>query len=126
MWAVLMATGLLVTAVGCRSRSAPTSTIPKAELTAQACLEELDLNKLDQALNRCNQVVQAHRSDPAPLTDRSLLHTLLGQLDQACLDVNQALVLVKRQGKAADPMISHELKVRQESCKQRRSMAGKG
>jgi len=92
----------------------------------QACLEELDLNKLDQALERCNQVVQEHRTNPAPLTDRSLLHTLLGQLDQACLDVDQALVLVKRQGKAADPMISHELMVRQKSCKQRRSMAGKG
>lgn len=126
LFGILLVTSLLVTALGCRSNSAPTSAIPKAELTVQACLEELDLNKLDQALERCNQVVQEHRTNPAPLTDRSLLHTLLGQLDQACLDVDQALVLVKRQGKAADPMISHELMVRQKSCKQRRSMAGKG
>ncbi|WP_244282213.1 hypothetical protein [Synechococcus sp. UW140] len=119
-------TSLLLTGVGCRSRSAPTSGLSELELTPQACLQELDLSQLNQALNRCNQVVKAHRSDPAPLTDRSLLHTLLGQIDEACLDVNRALTLVKDQGKAADPMISHELKVRQASCKQRKNMAGKG
>ena len=122
----MLLASLLLTAVGCRSHSAPTTTIPDAELTPQACLEELDLKNLDQALNRCNQIVAAHANDPPPLTDRSLLHTLLGQMDQACLDVNQALRLIKRQGTKADPMINHELMVRQESCKQRRSMAGKG
>jgi hypothetical protein len=40
--------------------------------------------------------------------------------------VHKALTLVKRQGKTADPMVSHELKVRQTSCRQRASMAGKG
>ena len=124
--AALLITGLLFTGVGCRSRSAPTNALSEAELTPQACLEELDLDQLDQALKRCNQVVSAHRADPAPLTDRSLLHTLMGQLDLACLDVDKALTLVKRQGKTADPMVSHELKVRQTSCRQRASMAGKG
>ena len=123
--AVLIA-GLLFTGVGCRSRSAPTNVLSEAQLTPQACLEELDLDQLDLALSRCNQVVAAHRADPAPLTDRSLLHTLMGQLDLACLDVAKALTLVKRQGKTADPMVSHELKVRQTSCKQRINIAGNG
>jgi len=122
----MLLASLLLTAVGCRSHSAPTTTIPDAELTPQACLEELDLNNLDQALKRCNQIVAAHESNPAPLTDRSLLHTLMGQLERACLDVDKALILVKRQGKTADPMVSHELSVRQTSCKQRASRAGKG
>lgn len=122
----MLLTALVLTAVGCRSHSAPTRTTPQANLTPEACLEDLNLSNLNQALKHCNQVVDAHRSDPAPLTDRSLIHTLMGQLDQACSDVNRALSLVNRQGKAADPMISHELTVRQASCKQRRSMAGKG
>ncbi|MGC6482933.1 MAG: hypothetical protein ACON4T_05150 [Synechococcus sp.] len=117
---------VLLTAVGCRSHSAPTSASSKAALTPQACLEQLDLNKLDQALQRCDQIVAEHENDPAPLTDRSFLHTLLGQLDQACLDVKQGLRLVERQGSDADPMIKHELTVRQDICKQRLSMAGKG
>ena len=124
--AALLIAGLLFSGMGCRSRSAPTTALSEAELTPQACLEDLDLDQLDQALKRCNQVVSAHRADPAPLTDRSLLHTLMGQLDLACLDVDKALTLVKRQGKTADPMVSHELKVRQTSCRQRASMAGKG
>ena len=122
----VLVTGLLLSAIGCRSRSAPTTSRATADLTPLACLEDLNLNKLNEALDHCNQVVAAHRNDPAPLTDRSLLHTLLGQLDQACLDVDQALTLVKRQGKSADPMISHELSVRQDSCRQRRNSAGKG
>jgi len=126
VFAAVLIAGLLFTGVGCRSRSAPTNALNEAELTPQACLEELDLNQLDQALSRCNQVVAAHGADPAPLTDRSLLHTLMGQLELACLDVDKALTLVKRQGKTADPMVSHELKIRQTSCRQRASMAGKG
>ena len=124
--AAVVLAGVLFTGLGCRGRSAPTNRLPNAELTPQACLEELNLSELDQALSRCNQVVAAHRTDPGPLTDRSLLHTLLGQRDQACHDVKRALTLIKKQGDAADPMISHELNVRQESCKQRRSIAGKG
>ena len=122
----LLLAALLVSGLGCSSRSAPTRKASNPELPAQACLENLDLNRLERALRRCNAVVDLHRSDPGPLTDRSLLYTLLGRLDQACSDVNQAMQLVNKQGKAADPMISHELKVRQASCKQRRSSAGKG
>ena len=126
VFASVLIAGVLLTGVSCRSRSAPTRALSEAELTPQACLEELDLNQLDQALRRCDQVVAAHRGDPVPLTDRSLLHTLMGQLERACLDVDKALILVKRQGKTADPMVSHELSVRQTSCKQRASRAGKG
>jgi hypothetical protein len=124
--ATVLITGLLFTGVGCRSRSAPTNALTEAELTPQACLEELNLSDLDRALSRCNQVVAAHRADPAPLTDRSLLHTLMGQLELACLDVDKALTLVKRQGSSSDPMVKHELTVRQTSCRQRAINSGKG
>lgn len=119
-------TGLLLSGLGCRSRSAPVQRVKDVALPVQACLEDLDLNRLEQALRRCNAVVQAHRSDPAPLTDRSLLYTLLGRQDQACSDVSRAISLLNQQGTAADPMVSHELKVRQASCKQRLNSAGKG
>ena len=106
----MLLASLLLTAVGCRQplHSAPT-TIPDAELTPQACLEELDLNNLDQALKRCNQIVAAHESNPAPLLRIVLLLPPWAGMDQACLDVDQALRLVKRQGAKADPMINHEL-----------------
>jgi len=118
--------GLLIAGLGSAGRSESTARPNASELNSQACLEELDLSQLDQALQRCNAVVQAHRTDPAPLTDRSLLYILLGRIDQACRDVARAMKLVNNDGTAADPMVRHELKVRQASCRQRVSNAGKG
>lgn len=118
--------GLLAAGLGSAGRSESTARPDPSELNSQACLEELDLSRLDQALQRCNAVVQAHRTDPAPLTDRSLLYILLGRIDQACRDVDQAITLMNSKGSTADPMVRHELKVRQASCRQRVSNAGKG
>ena len=48
--------------------------------------------------------------------------TLLGQQEQACRDVEQAIALMDDR---ADPMLRHELTVRQATCKQRRTINGK-
>ena len=50
------------------------------------------------------------------------MQTLLGQHDQACRDVEQAIALMDDR---TDPMLRHELKVRQATCKQRRTINGK-
>ena len=51
-----------------------------------------------------------------------LVQTLIGNHDQACRDVEQAIA---RMDDNADPMLRHELNVRQATCKQRRSINGK-
>ena len=89
-------------------------------------MEELNINDLDVALQRCNQVVNSYKSNPEPLNDRSLLYILMGQTSLACKDVSNALSLLDQQGKAADPMIRHELTVRQGSCKQRLNITESG
>ncbi len=99
---------------------------PDPQLKASSCLEDLNLQRVDQALERCNAVVVSHPGDPVPLTDRSLIQTLMGRDDEACADVSQAISLLKDQNKSRDPLLEHELDVRQQSCKQRATMTGNG
>ncbi|MDA7491016.1 hypothetical protein N9A81_00915 [Synechococcus sp. AH-707-M23] len=123
---ILMIGGLLLTGLGCRSRSEPKPATISPEISIADCMSDLDLNKLDKALQRCNQVVDAHGDKPAALADRSLLLTLMGKTDQACADVTQALALLNKGIRTADPMVVHELKVRHKSCKQRDTNLGNG
>ena len=118
--------GLLLTGLGCRSRSEPKPATISPEISIADCMSDLDLNKLDKALQRCNQVVDAHGDKPAALADRSLLLTLMGKTDQACADVTNALALLQQDSRTADPMVVHELNVRHKSCKQRDSIVGNG
>ena len=99
---------------------------PDPQLKASSCLENLSLQRLSKALDHCNAVVLSHPDNPVPLTDRSLLHTLMGSDDQACNDVSRAASLLKNLKNTEDPLLRHELKVRQQSCKHRATMAGKG
>ncbi|WP_255476302.1 hypothetical protein [Synechococcus sp. SYN20] len=121
-----MISGLLLTGLGCRSRSEPKPATVSPEISIADCMSDLDLNKLDKALQLCNQVVDAHGDKPAALADRSLLLTLMGKTDQACADVTQALALLSKGSRTADPMVVHELKVRHKSCKQRDTILGNG
>ena len=123
---ILMIGGLLLTGLGCRSRSEPKPSSVSAETSIADCMSDLDLNKLDQALQRCNEVVDAHADKPAALADRSLLLTLMGKTDQACADVTQAMALLRQSKRSTDPMVEHELNVRHKSCKQRDSIVGNG
>ena len=123
---ILMIGGLLLTGLGCRSRSEPKTATVSAETSIADCMSDLDLNKLDQALQRCNEVVDAHGDKPAALADRSLLLTLMGKTDQACADVTQAMELLRQNKGSTDPMVVHELNMRHKSCKQRDTIVGNG
>ena len=118
--------GLLLTGLGCRSRSEPTCATVSPEISIADCMSDLDLNKLDEALQRCNEVVDAHGDKPSALADRSLLLTLMGKTDQACADVTQAMALLRQDSRTTDPMVVHELNVRHKSCKQRETILGNG
>ena len=123
---ILMISGLLLTGLGCRSRSETKPAGASPEASISDCMSDLDLNKLDRALQRCNQVVDAHGDKPAALADRSLLLTLMGKTDQACADVTQAMELLRQNKRSTDPMVVHELNVRHKSCRQRDNILGNG
>ena len=110
----------------CKPAESPRTAAPDAQVKAFSCLEDLNLQRLDMALEHCNAVVKSHPDNPVPLVDRSLIHTLMGRDDEACTDVSQASTLMKNQNKSSDPLLRHELDVRQQSCKHRATMAGKG
>ena len=119
-WPPRLALGLgLLVISGCQGVSAP-----KADLnvSSSSCLESLSSKQLVASLDRCNASVEAFPDQPEPWRDRSLVQTLIGNHDQACRDVEQAIA---RMDDNADPLLRHELNVRQATCKQRRSIAGK-
>lgn len=122
----LWVSGLLLTIQACTNTESSRAARPDPQLKASSCLEDLSLKQLDKALDHCNAVVESHPDNPVPLTDRSLIHTLMGNYDNACADVSQAASLLKRRNGTTDPLLRHELNVRQQSCKQRATMTGNG
>lgn len=122
----LLMVGLVLLIQACSRGGDAAKPTTDPALAASSCLEGLDLKRLDEALNHCNAVVKGHPGNPIPLIDRSLIHTLIGLDDEACADVKQASALVANDGKRHDPFLKHELAVRQQSCKQRATMAGNG
>ena len=105
---------------GCQGATPPKAVL-KVSITS-SCLESLSSKQLVSSLERCNASVEAFPNQPEPWRDRSLVHTLIGNHDQACRDVEQAITRIYDN---ADPMLRHELKVRQATCKHRRSINGK-
>ena len=97
--------GLLLTGLGCRSRSEPKPATISTEISIADCMSDLDLNNLDTALQRCNEVVDAYGDKPAALADRSLLLTLMGKTGQACADVTQAMAQLRQDNKSAAPVV---------------------
>ncbi|MFO7629881.1 MAG: hypothetical protein R6W06_10285 [Prochlorococcaceae cyanobacterium] len=81
------------------------------------CLRNLKLNALEQALRRCDRVVASFPSDPAPLNERFVLHSLQGNPVAACRDIAQAQALARALPAERLPLqLRTELQVRQESC----------
>ena len=75
-------------------------------------------------VERCDEAIE-QTPDQADLhRDRALVLTLLGDQAKACDDVKVALALLEQSNKTVDPMLRHELEVRQTTCKQSRTMAG--
>ena len=122
---VLILSGLLISTASCRGQSSDTAPAEPADVGVTECLDNLNLQRLDAALDRCNAVVLAYRSNPAPLVDRSLIFNLMNRPDEACRDVSKAVNLLKQSKQKPDAMIVHELTVRQQSCKLRATIAGK-
>jgi regulator of sirC expression with transglutaminase-like and TPR domain len=104
-WGAAAGLGLLLTA--CQSK------LPDPE----SCLANVEANALNQALERCNQVVAAHPRDPRPLNDRFLLHTLMQNKTAACADITKSANLLKRQKGEILDELNDEVQVRLDSCR---------
>ena len=81
------------------------------------------MNDLKLMVERCDEAID-QTPDQADLhRDRALVLSLLGDQAKACADVERALSLLQQSSQLVDPMLQHELQVRQSSCKQSRTMA---
>ena len=108
---------------GCQSKQSSTSAMTPAPLVS-SCLGDFRMDDLKLMVDRCNEAIE-QTPDQADLhRDRALVLTLLGKQTKACKDVAVALSLLRRSIQTVDPMLQHELQVRQSSCKQPRTMAG--
>ena len=93
--------------------------LPQRPISREDCLQTVELEKLPEALERCNKVVAAFPKEPGPLNERFLLHTLAGDTAAACRDINQATALAaKLPAGKLDPILLQELEVRQKSCRE--------
>ena len=90
-----------------------------SQIKIDSCLESINKNDLEKALKMCNHVVGKFPNHPEPLSDRSLIYTLLGEERLACLDVNHANRLIKNEMINIDPLIKYQMKVRYNSCNKR-------
>ena len=124
-WLLLIAV-LLLTIQACENAENPQAASPDPQVKASSCLEDLNLQRLDKALEHCNAVVVSHPDNPVPLTDRSLIQTLMGRDEEACADVSQAISILNHRKQPRDPLLKHELEVRQQSCKHRATITGNG
>lgn len=108
---------------GCQSKQPATPVNPQTPLVS-SCLGDFRMDDLELMVERCDKTIE-QTPDQADLhRDRALVLTLLGDQAKACEDVALALSLLKRSSQPVDPMLQHELQVRQSSCKQSRTMAG--
>ena len=108
---------------GCQSKQPATPAKTPTPLVS-SCLGGFRMDELELIVRRCDEAIE-QTPDQADLhRDRALVLTLLGDQAKACDDVATAVSLLKRSSQPVDPMLQHELQVRQSSCKQSRTMAG--
>ena len=108
---------------GCQSKQPATPANTPTPLVS-SCLGGFRMDELELIVRRCDEAIE-QTPDQADLhRDRALVLTLLGDQAKACDDVATAESLLKRSSQPVDPMLQHELRVRQSSCKQSRTMAG--
>ena len=88
-----------------------------------SCLGDFRMDDLELMVKRCDEAID-QTPDQADLhRDRALVLILLSDRAKACKDVTRAMSLLKESSQPVDPMLQHELQVRQNSCKQSRTMA---
>ena len=108
----LGAMGFLV--AGCREEP-----LPEAPMRSDDCLRDIRLDQVGEQLKRCDRVVAAFPTNPAPLNDRYLLRSLTGpdQERAACTDIRRATALA-RQAKpgSLDAQLRTDLTLRLALC----------
>lgn len=93
--------------------------LPQRRLSVDDCLTNVALDRLDQAIERCNRVVASFPGQPQPLNERFLLHWLKGDETAACRDIRQAQVLARRLPPARiDRLLRRDLELRVASCRE--------
>ena len=112
-----------VTGTGCQSQKSPTQT-ERTISTETSCLKQYQVSEPNRALQACNDAIAATPDQPELLRDRAFIHTLNGEHQEACADVDAGLKLIQQSTAPVDPMLSHELEVRQATCKHARTIAG--
>ena len=89
------------------------------------CLDNIRQDQLDLALQRCDDLVATQPKRAEAYSERSLVQLLIGNRSAACSDIASALALIDS-APATDPLLKHELSVRQAACNTDRISAGKG
>ncbi|MEB3349598.1 MAG: hypothetical protein VKO00_06225 [Cyanobacteriota bacterium] len=108
----LLLIGLALNVSGCAEEP-----LPEQGIRRDDCLRDLTLASLDERLKQCNAVVAAFPNDPAPLNDRYLLHSLMGNDRSACVDLRQAVKLASATPRSKlDPQLRSDLDIRQRLC----------
>ena len=107
-----MTMGFLI--AGCREEP-----LPEAPMRSDDCLRDIRLDQVGEQLKRCDRVVAAFPTNPAPLNDRYLLRSLMGphQEREACADIRRATALA-RQAKPGnlDAQLRTDLSLRLALC----------
>ncbi len=82
------------------------------------CLKKINLSLLEKSIEKCNKLILKDTKNPELLSHRSLLYILAGKNKDACRDVSIAFELINKKNVNTNPMVLHELKVRQTYCKE--------
>ena len=91
--------------------------LPQRAISRDDCLRELSLATLEERLRECDAVVAAFPSDPGPLNDRYLLHSLAGNDQAACADLRKAISLARSIPEGTlDEQLRIDLEVREQLC----------
>jgi hypothetical protein len=119
----LRAIGLRVTVLtlsalllGCQEQPLP----QQGGVRRDDCLREVTLDRLEEQIALCDEVVAAYPDDPGPRNERYLLHSLAGNDDDACQDLREALRLAEQLPEdELDAQLRSDLEVRRELCANR-------
>lgn len=115
---VARAAGLLVLALAATAPGCSEAPLPEQRLRVDDCLQDVNPDRLQEAIRRCDRVVAAFPRDPQPLNERFLLHSLRGDVDKACRDIAAATRLAARlPADRLDPLLRNELRLRAASCR---------
>jgi hypothetical protein len=110
--------GLLLLAGGCAEEP-----LPQRQVRSDDCLQTVQLDQLTEQIRRCDAVVAAFPTNPGPLNDRYLLHSLAGNEAAACADINRAAALARSKSPASlGPQLRTDLNLRQQLCREGKAM----